>query len=131
MNVARIEKVSSAGDVRTLSDAQHGEAHQDGAPLLSVTPSVSAASWPASQAFHGAAGDLVRAIEPHTEADPAALLARTLAAFGNVIGRSAHFRVEADRHSGNIFAVLVGVTAKGRKGTSLGQIKSVFENIIS
>jgi hypothetical protein len=25
MNVARIEKVSSAGDVRTLYDAQHGE----------------------------------------------------------------------------------------------------------
>jgi hypothetical protein len=90
------------------------------------------ASWPAPlapEAFHGAAGDLVRAIEPHTEADPAALLAQALAAFGNVIGRAAHFRVEADRHCGNIFAVLVGVTAKGRKGTSLGQIRSVFENV--
>jgi Protein of unknown function (DUF3987) len=133
MNVARIEKVSSAGDVRTLYDAKHGEAHLGRATLPSVpTPSASAGSWPAplaSQAFHGAVGDLVRAIEPHTEADPAALLAQTLAAFGNVIGRSAHFRVEADRHSGNIFAVLVGVTAKGRKGTSLGQIKSVFESV--
>jgi hypothetical protein len=88
--------------------------------------------WPkplAEQAFYGITGDIVRTIEPHTEADPAALLAQTLAAFGNVIGRSAYFRVEADRHCGNIFAVLVGVTAKGRKGTSLGQVRSVFENV--
>jgi len=103
------------------------------AALPSVpAPSVSAPSWPAPlapEALHGVAGELVHAIEPHTEADPAALLAQTLAMFGNVIGRSAHFRVESDRHCGNIFAVLVGVTAKGRKGTSLGQVRSVFENV--
>ena len=132
MTVARIEKVSDSGEVRTLYGAQ-GEANEDGAALLPVpAPSVTAASWPAplaSQAFHGTVGELVHAVGPHTEADPAALLAQALAAFGNVIGRSAHFRVEADRHCGNIFAILVGVTAKGRKGTSLGQVRRVFENV--
>ncbi len=34
------------------------------------------ATWPeplADEAFYGLAGDIVRTIEPHTEADPAAL----------------------------------------------------------
>ena len=34
MNVVRIEKVSGSGEVSTLYDAQHGEAHEDGAVLL-------------------------------------------------------------------------------------------------
>jgi uncharacterized protein DUF3631 len=34
MNVARIEKVSDSGQVRTLYDAQRDEAHEDGAALL-------------------------------------------------------------------------------------------------
>ncbi len=88
--------------------------------------------WPAplaSQAFHGIAGAVVRAIEPHTEADPAALLIQFLVGFGNLIGRGAYTTVEADRHGCNLFAVIVGVSAKGRKGTSWGHIKRVLENV--
>src|SRR5262249_31882965 len=48
--------------------------------------------------------------------------------FGNVIGRKAHFRVEADDHFTNEFIVLLGRTSKGRKGTSLGQIRKLFED---
>jgi hypothetical protein len=51
---------------------------------------------PAAEAFYGLAGRIVRAIEPASEADPAALLVQTLVAFGNVIGRGAYFEVEAD-----------------------------------
>jgi hypothetical protein len=69
---------------------------------------------------------LVCAIGPHSEADPAAILIQSLVAFGNLIGRSAHFPVEADRHFMNLFTVLVGQTAKGRKGTSLGQVQRVL-----
>ena len=69
-------------------------------------------------AFYGLAGEIVRLIEPHSEADPVALLIQILAAFGNCAGRSAHFRVEGDRHYTNINAVLVGQASKGRKGTS-------------
>ena len=88
-------------------------------------------TWPIldDAALHGVAGDIVRAIGPHSEADPAALLVQTLVAFGNCVGRSAYYEVEADRHYTNLFAVLVGKTAKGRKGTSLGQVKRLFRTV--
>jgi hypothetical protein len=81
--------------------------------------------WPAppgEEAFHGLAGRIVRAMEPASEADPAALLVQTVVAFGNIAGRSAHFTVEGDRHHANEFAVLVGRTSKARKGTSWGRV---------
>jgi hypothetical protein len=48
--------------------------------------------------YHGLAGRVVKAIEPHSEADPLALLVQLLAAFGNCIGRKAHFVVEGSAH---------------------------------
>ena len=45
--------------------------------------------WPqplASEAFHGLAGDVVKAIEPHTETDPAPMLVNLLGQFGNIVG---------------------------------------------
>jgi hypothetical protein len=86
--------------------------------------------WPgplAPEAFHGLAGEIVRVLEPASEADPAALLFQLLVAFGNVIGRNGHFVVEADQHFCNEFVVLVGRTAKGRKGTSFGQINRLLD----
>src|SRR5689334_6635847 len=80
-----------------------------------------------ASAFHGLAGDIVRIIEPESEADPAALLVQILVAFGNCAGRTAHFSVEADRHYPNLNAVLVGVTSRGRKGTSWGHVKRLLE----
>ncbi len=85
--------------------------------------------WPSpihKAAFHGPAGELVRLVEPHSEADPVAVLVQALAMFGNCMGRTAYFEVEADRHYGNLFLCLVGRTAKGRKGTSLGYPRRVF-----
>jgi hypothetical protein len=74
-------------------------------------------------------GDLVRLIEPHTEADPAALLLQAAVMFGNVVGRTAHFTVEGDRHHLNLFVALVGDTAKGRKGTSEGRARAPFRMV--
>jgi hypothetical protein len=82
---------------------------------------------PGAEAFYGLAGDIVRVIEPSTEADSAALLIQTLIAFGSMAGRSAHFRVEASRHFTNEFAVLVGKTSKSRKGTSWERIFRLME----
>jgi hypothetical protein len=82
---------------------------------------------PAPDAFHGLAGQFVNIVSPHTEADPVALLAQFLIFFGNAAGRSSHFRVEADKHTTNINAILVGDTAAGRKGTSLSQTRRPFE----
>lgn len=88
--------------------------------------------WPnplREEAYHGLVGTWVRMVEPHTEADPAALIIQMLVAFGNMIGRNPHYLVEADRHNTNLFAVIVGQTAKGRKGTSLGQVKAMLKAI--
>jgi hypothetical protein len=78
-------------------------------------------------ALHGLAGDIVRTIEPHSEADPAALLLQFLTLAGNAIGRSPYYQVESDRHHVNLFTVMVGESAKGRKGTSMGRIHAVVK----
>jgi hypothetical protein len=69
----------------------------------------------------------VRAILPHSEADPAAILIQVLASAGNAIGRGPYYQVEGDRHGPNIFAILVGETAKGRKGVSAGRVRQVMQ----
>jgi len=87
--------------------------------------------WPeiSEEAFHGLAGKIIHMIEPHTEADPAALLIQILTVFGSVVGRGPHFKAEADEHHLNIFSCLVGETAKGRKGSSLGYVLKIFQSI--
>ena len=82
-------------------------------------------AWPeplAEEAYHGLAGEIVRTLEPHTESDNAALLAQLLIGFGNLIGRSAYYTVEADRHYTNLYGVIVAQLSQGRKGTSWGHV---------
>jgi len=87
--------------------------------------------WPelSSNALHGLAGDFVKTIEPETESDNVALLTQFLITFGNVVGRCPHFIAEADKHFtiGNV--CLVGETAKGKKGSSLGHVQRVFQRV--
>jgi hypothetical protein len=95
-------------------------------------PIRSQSSWPDplnEEAYYGLPGEFVRMLEPHTEADSAALLVQFLVAFGNVVGRGPYFPVEADRHFTNLYTVIVGQTAKGRKGISMGHVKAVFRMI--
>ena len=80
----------------------------------------------ADEAFHGLAGDVVKAIAPYTEAADVALLVNTLAAFGNIIGSSAHARVVTDQHPGRLFVAQVGDTSKGRKNSGWSPIKYLF-----
>jgi hypothetical protein len=82
-----------------------------------------------AKALYGLAGIIVRTISPHTEAHPAALLIQLLVAFGNCIGRKAYFTVEATRHYLVMFAVLVGLSSKGRKGTSWDHISNLFQSV--
>ena len=85
--------------------------------------------WPAplaEQAFYGLAGEIVKDIEPQTESDEAAVLLQVLAAFGALVGRGPHVRVEGDEHHANIFVLIVGDTAKARKGTSWSRVRELF-----
>ena len=74
-------------------------------------------SWPVvdDAALYGLAGDVVRALNPHTEADPVGILIQFLTAFGNIIGNNPYYQVESDHHHTNLFSVHVGASAKGRK----------------
>jgi hypothetical protein len=133
MNVGRFERVGKTGP-QIIYDAQvNSPIAPDGSGERKPTPKNDTATrpvWPktlAFEAFHGLAGEIVRAIEPHSEADAAALLIQFLAAYGVAAGRFAYFAVEADRHYSNLFAVIVGQTSKARKGTSWGNIRRVFE----
>ena len=84
---------------------------------------------PEEAAYYGLAGDIVRAIEPHTESDPAALLLQTMVGFGSVVGDKAHYEVEAKPHPSRENTVLVGKTSKGRKGTSWNQVLNVLGRV--
>jgi len=80
-------------------------------------------------ALHGPAGEFVELVEPHTEADPAALLAQLLVAFGAAAGRHSYLTVEASRHYPNEFVVLVGASGKGRKGSSWDHVQSLLARV--
>jgi len=86
-------------------------------------------AWPQMDeaAYQGLAGEMVEAIEPHSESDPVAILVQFLALAGNAIGRIAYYQVEGTRHHANLFAVLVGDSSKARKGTSLGRVRAVMK----
>ena len=84
---------------------------------------------PASPAYHGLAGEIVRAIDPHTEGDPAATLITFLTMYGNIIGDKAHFTAGAKEHPARLFTVIVGATGKGRKGTSLSPVRQLFRAV--
>ena len=124
--------------VRTYGEMTVEKALQNTRDVLPFTPIVAPLdvgqrlAWPdppEDAAYHGLAGDVVRAIEPHSEADPTALLFQFLTAVGSMIGRDAHFVAEADRHYANLFIVLVGVSSKGRKGSSWGHVRRLLEAI--
>jgi len=141
-NRARWEQRGSGQNVHSIRDQKSD--YQNDSPNAAVprgqndtsgnaddTPA-SGPPWPAplgDAAYHGLVGQLVRSIEPHTEADPAALLVQTIVALGNCFGRNAYFQVEASRHYPNMFSVLVGKTAAGRKGTSWGRIANTFQSV--
>jgi len=79
------------------------------------------------EAYYGLAGEFVSLTLPHTEADPVALLTQFLISFGNVIGRSAYFRVEETYHYTRDNLVIVGNSSKSRKGTAKDHVDKRFE----
>jgi hypothetical protein len=93
---------------------------------IELTP---AKKWPEPldpAAFHGVAGEVVRTIEPHTEADPAAVLVQFLVSAGAMLGRNVYRIADGAHHRASLFAVLVGETARGRKGSSFAQISRLL-----
>lgn len=115
-----------ADELRALASSPRETAR----PRAKSPPSAMVLDPPASlseDAFWGLAGEIVGAVSPVTEADPAALVFVVLACFGSAAGPATRFRVGADRHAPNLFIVQVGSTAGGRKGTAWGAVVPIFE----
>lgn len=95
---------------------------EDGLLIEAIEPKrIVRDSWPAplhSSVRLGALGSLLDIVENQTEADPAAIAFDFLARVGSLVGRGPHVRISGDRHGTNLFVLLVGDTAQGRKGTS-------------
>ena len=111
------------GEVVSLFDQQSPTDAADPPRALPVAPPP--AGWPAPPeqvAYHGLPGQIVAEIAPHTEADPAAILTQLLVCSPGLIGRDAYFQVEATRHHPNEFLVLIGDSAKARKGSSFDHV---------
>jgi hypothetical protein len=130
-NDARCQPPLPASEVRGI--ARSVARYEPAAHVRSTDlPAETVASQPPRQlpaplgeaAYYGLAGEFTRLVGPETEADPAALLFQFLAAIGSIIGRGPHFRVGATKHFLNLFMVIVGNSAKARKGTSWGEVKS-------
>ncbi|MBK9516199.1 MAG: hypothetical protein IPO09_02375 [Anaeromyxobacter sp.] len=95
-----------------------------------ISPENAPAPEPDPRLFHGLAGRLVRAIEPHTEASTVAILAQLLVALGSVFGRAPFVLVEATRHHCNEFLVVVGRSARARKGTSWAWVQRMLKALV-
>lgn len=94
--------------------------------LLQNVKATPAKEWPAalnSAAYIGIAGDFIRLVAPQTEGDPCALLIAFLTVVGSLVGRGAYLPVGPTHHYGNLFAVIIAETSKGRKGTVMAEAK--------
>jgi len=77
-------------------------------------------SWPAppdEAVYHGPLGEIVRAVAPHTEADPVGVLGTLLASVGAAMGNLLYI-YQGSAQAPNLFVVLVGDSSTGRKGTA-------------
>lgn len=77
--------------------------------------------------FRGMLKDLVQAIDPHTEADPAAVLGTGLAFFAHAFGPRPHAQQGSIKHPLNINTMIIGSSSRGKKGESMRIISDIFE----
>ena len=119
-------KTQEAWDNPSWKEAAE-EYHRNRPRRVALVSDDSDETWPEMDeaAYYGLAGDVVRIIEPDSESDPVAILAQYLCTFGNIVGNTPYFLIESDRHTANLFEALVGVSAKGRKGTSGSRVRAV------
>ncbi|WP_242534424.1 DUF3987 domain-containing protein [Saccharopolyspora erythraea] len=71
-------------------------------------------------------GDLVRQVQPTSEADPTNILASLLAGTGVHLGGRPHIRVGDDRHPLLVWPMVIGRTGIGRKGAGWSAAKRLL-----
>jgi hypothetical protein len=108
-------RIAELESVQQQIDA-HAQLPIRSAPRTPPPPSVPTNPILSEDALYGVAGMAVRALAPHTEAHPAAILLQLLAAFGNAVGPAPPCMVDAARHGLNLFVVLVVNPARPARG---------------
>jgi hypothetical protein len=113
-----------------MTNIYSGEPELDG-PYAEDDSPLLAREWPVldSAALQGGAGEIVRLIEPTTEADPAAVLASLLAAVGVLCNEGPRLEVANNVHRALIWPLIVGRTSSGAKGTSWDVVRRVVNKV--
>lgn len=89
--------------------------------------------WPAPlepAAYYGLAGEVVRFYEEESEADPPGILVHFLVEFAAAVGPGPAFPVGATRHPALEYALVVGRSARGRKGDGAQPARRLFEKAL-
>lgn len=77
-------------------------------------------------ALHGVLKDIVEAACENTEAVPSSVAMHVLARFAATIGRTAYIQIGDQKRHLQFDALIVGPTARGRKGTSADMPRQLF-----
>lgn len=99
-----------AGGVSKRRDPMYDGEHRPERPGPTPDPAV----------FCGFLGEVVRDLDPTTEADPVSVLATLMTAAGVMMGRNPYVQIGDDRHPALAWSMIVGKTNSGRKGASKG-----------
>lgn len=99
-------------------------------PVSFDTP---AEPWPVlnDAARHGLAGEVVALFDPHTEADPAAVLVSFLSEVGTMLGRTPHLILDGSYHPLLFWPITIGTTSKSRKGTATKKSDTICQLVDS
>jgi len=100
--------------------------------LEPIRPERAVLPWPrpiGPQAHLGVIAELLRAVEPLTEADPNAVLVQLLAALGNLLGNGPHLVIGEKRHALRLWPLVVGSTSSGKKGTGSSVVFSLLDDV--
>jgi len=113
---------AALGLVTATAPPRSGEPWAEEALLAAAlaSPAEPAGGWPEPPddvAYHGPLGEVVRAVAPHTEADPVGVLGTLLAMAGACLGPRRYI-YQGSAQAPNLFVTLVGDSSSGRKGTA-------------
>lgn len=133
----RLEEDKAQREAAKSNGAYHQESHPAGTVDLEketqerlkqyTSEQVSFPPPMRSEAFHGILGEVVKIMTKHCESSPEVLLLHGLVIVGNIMGRSAYVYGGGPKLFPNEFAVFVGETARGRKGTAYAMWEQLAE----
>ena len=84
---------------------------------------------PTETCFYGIAGKYAQEVTEISEADPMAVLGTLLTVFGVFLGREPHVRIGNSTHRASLFTLIVGESARARKGTALSDTRVLLEMV--